>query len=133
MTYLLDTDVFSAIARGRDAELLNRIGGLRLEDLAVSLITIGEIRFGLALNPVAVRLRERIELLLDSMRRIPLGWNVVPHYATLRARLQKKGTPIGPNDLWLAAHALAEDLTLVTANEREFARVPHLRVDNWLR
>lgn len=133
MTYLLDTDIFSAIARGRDAELLRRVENLRLEDLAVSLITIGEIRFGLALNPVAVKHLERIELLLDSMRRLPLSWNAIPHYAALRTRLQKKGTPIGPNDLWLAAHALAEDLTLVTANVREFARIPSLRVENWLR
>ena len=133
MTYLIDTDVFSAIAKARDAALLRRVAQVRLEDLALSIVTIGEIRFGQALNPLAIRLRERIDVLLDSMRRLPLAWNAVPHYASTRAHLQKKGTPIGPNDLWLAAHALAEDLTLVTANEREFTRVPKLRVENWLR
>ena len=133
MTYLIDTDVFSAIAKARDAALLRRVAQVRLEDLALSIVTIGEIRFGQALNPLAVRVRERIDVLVDSMRRLPLGWNAVPHYASTRAHLQKKGTPIGPNDLWLAAHALAEDLTLVTANEREFTRVPKLRVENWLR
>ncbi len=132
MTYLLDTDVFSAIAKARDTALLRRVERIRLEDLALSIVTIGEIRFGQALNPLAVKLRERIDVLLDSMRHLPLGWNAVPHYASVRAHLQSKGTPIGPNDLWLAAHALAEDLTLVTGNQREFKRVPTLRVENWM-
>ena len=59
--------------------------------------------------------------------------DVVAHYARVRAYLEKRGTPIGPNDLWLAAHALCTDLTVVTGNEREFKRVPGLRVENWLR
>lgn len=133
MIYLLDTDTFSAIAREHNAALRRRVEGMRLQDLALSIVTVAEVRFGQALNPLAVKLRQRVDALLDAMQRLPLGSNVVPHYAAVRAHLQKKGTPIGQNDLWLAAHALAEDFTLVTNNEREFKRVPKLRVENWLR
>lgn len=132
MTYLLDTDVFSAIVRERHATLLRRLETIQLNDLAVSIITVAEVRYGQALNPLATKLRHRVDALLDVVQRLPLGWNVVPHYAAVRVHLQKKGTPIGQNDLWLAAHALAEDLTLVTGNEREFKRIPKLRIENWM-
>jgi tRNA(fMet)-specific endonuclease VapC len=133
MTYLLDTDIFSAIAREPNAALRRRIEAMPLQDLALSIVTVAEVRYGQALNPLAVKLHQRVDALLDAFQRLPLGWNAVPHYAAVRAHLQKKGTPIGQNDLWLAAHALAEDFTLVTNNEREFKRVPKLRVENWLR
>jgi tRNA(fMet)-specific endonuclease VapC len=131
--YLLDTDVFSAIARGRDARLVARATSLGLAQLAVSVVTEAEIRYGQACQPVSRPLATRIDALLEEIRRLPLGPGVVGPYARLRAGLRRAGTPIGPNDLWIAAHALAEDLTLVTGNEREFARVPGLRVENWLR
>jgi tRNA(fMet)-specific endonuclease VapC len=67
------------------------------------------------------------------LQRLPLTHKVVEPYAELRASLRKLGQPIGPNDLWIAAHALSEDLTVVTGNTREFSRVPGLRVENWLR
>jgi tRNA(fMet)-specific endonuclease VapC len=131
--YLLDTDVFSAIARGRDARLVARARSLGLGQLAVSVVTEAEIRYGQACQPVSEPLAARIDALLDEIRRLPLAPGVVAPYASLRASLRRAATPIGPNDLWIAAHALAEDLTLVTGNEREFSRVPGLRVENWLR
>jgi tRNA(fMet)-specific endonuclease VapC len=131
--YLLDTDVFSAIACGRDAKLLARATSLGIRQLAVSVITEAEIRYGQACRPVSEQLAARIDALLEEVRRLPVGAGVVAPYARLRAGLRRAGTPIGPNDLWIAAHALAEDLTLVTGNEREFSRVPGLRVENWLR
>ena len=63
---------------------------------------------------------------------MPLTTPVDAHYAAIRTHLERAGTPIGPNDMLIAAHALALDLTLVTANTREFERVPALKIDNWL-
>lgn len=71
--------------------------------------------------------------LLETLQVLPLPLGAARCYAEIRARLQRLGQPIGSNDLWIAAHALADDLTLVSNNEREFGRVPGLRVQNWAR
>ena len=133
MKYLLDTDVFSEIARGRNRRLAERVRSLGTAQFAISVVTEAEIRFGQACRPVSARLASRIDALLGELPRLPVGPGVVAPYAALRAELRRTGTPMGPNDFWIAAHALAEDLTLITGNEREFNRVPGLRVENWLR
>lgn len=99
----------------------------------ISVVTVAEVRFGQAIGTLPAALGARIERLLATIPQLPLDGRVVLPYATVRAHLKRLGTPIGPNDLWLAAHAVAADLTLVTGNEREFKRVPGLRVENWLR
>lgn len=133
MSYLLDTDTFSAIVKQRSAYAADRLQRVASGGLAVSIVTLGEVRFGIALKPPKADVLRRIEALAGVVRVLPLGIEVVPHYARLRTFLQRQGTPIGPNDMWLAAQALAADLTLVTGNEREFARVPTLRAENWMR
>jgi predicted nucleic acid-binding protein len=102
-------------------------------DGRLSVVTEAEIRYGQACRPVSGPLAARIDALLGELRRLPLGPCAVAPYARLRAGQLRAGMPIGPNDLTLAAQALAEDLTLVSGNEREFARVPGLRIENWLR
>lgn len=131
--YLLDTDTFSAIAKRSSASAVQRFQQLLPGQGLVSVVTLGEVAFGMCLHPVHERMRAHIEALRQVVSRLPMDERVVPHYAMLRAKLQKAGTPIGPNDLWIAAHALAEDLTLVSGNVREFKRVEGLRVENWLR
>lgn len=133
MKFLLDTDTFSELARGRRPQLAARFARHPLAQLAVSPITVGEIRFGLATALLPASLVARTEALLQDIICLTMGATVSLHYAALRAHLRRAGTPIGPNDTWIAAHALAEDLTLVTGNEREFKRVPGLKVENWLR
>ena len=133
MRFLLDADVFSAIARQTSASAEQRLAELESGSVALSVITCAEIAFGLERHPVSSRLVARIQRLQQVLPNLPLLDSVVAHYARARAHLEKRGTPIGPNDLWLAAHALCQDLTVVTGNTREFARVPGLRVENWLR
>jgi len=74
----------------------------------------------------------KVKQLLASLKILPLTVDVDRYYADLRVYLEKNGTPIGPNDMFIAAHALALDLVLVTANIREFSRIPKLKVENWL-
>ena len=133
MKFLLDTDVFSELARGRHAKLIDRVRALGKTEFAVSVITEAEIRYGQACRPLPESLTARINALMNEMHRLPIGLNVVAPYALIRSEMRRAGTPIGPNDFWIAAHALAENLILVTGNDREFARVPGLRVENWLR
>ncbi|NEX21315.1 type II toxin-antitoxin system VapC family toxin [Thiorhodococcus mannitoliphagus] len=131
LRYLLDTNILSALIRepqGAVATLLSRRGHDRM---CTSLIVAAELRFG-ALKRGSPVLLDKVSDLLASMPVLPLEAGVDEAYARVRLALEQAGTPIGPNDLLIAAHALDQDLTLVTDNAAEFSRVPALRVENWL-
>lgn len=90
-----------------------------------------ELRFG-AVKSGSVRLVQQLERILEILPILALDPPIDQYYASIRHHLEQAGTLIGPNDLLIAAHALALNLTLITANTREFGRVPDLRLDNWL-
>lgn len=126
MRYLIDTNTFIAAMKGV-AAVRDKLEHTPLSDLVLSPVVLGELELGIEKN--AARLAgvvARIELL-------PLDATVSRHYATIRADLERKGTPIGANDYWIAAQALALGAVVVTDNEAEFTRVPGLVVENWLR
>lgn len=132
MKYLLDTDTFSEIVKGNNSAVVKRMAAIRVSDVALSVITRGEIMLGLQLKAPKAVAKKRLERLLDMIDTLPLTSEVAEHYGQLRARLRQQGTPIGPNDLWIAAHALALDLTLVSNNTREFSRVRGLNLESWV-
>jgi len=99
--------------------------------VCTSIVVACELRYGAA-KKGSPRLSERVEILLDSLEVLPLEKESDRHYAEVRLRLERSGKSIGPNDMLIAAHALALDLILVTDNAEEFARVPDLSVENWL-
>ena len=132
MSYLLDTDTCSWIMRSRAGALWDRLDQLPEQSAAISVITLGELQFGATLKPLATRIATQLERLLRCLPVLPLSPDSGTHYARIRSDLQRKGTPIGPNDLWIAAHALALQFTLVTLNTREFARVKGLNLENWV-
>ena len=129
--YLLDTNILSDIARHPNGRAAQRMVGVGVEQVGISIIVACEIRFGLT-KPVSARLKRRIESLLDEMTVLPLEPPVEQHYADIRGTPERSGTPIGPNDLLIAAHARALGHVVVTDNVREFSRVPGLTVENWL-
>ena len=90
------------------------------------------MRYGAAKRN-STRLSDRVDRILGTIEVLPLEPDVDRLYGFIRARLERDGTPIGPNDMLIAAHALSMDSILVTDNEREFRRVPGLHVENWLR
>jgi tRNA(fMet)-specific endonuclease VapC len=98
---------------------------------AISIVTLAELRFG-AQKVASRRLHAAIDEVIQYLPAIALDAPVDVAYANLRAHLESAGQLIGPNDMWIAAHALVINATLVTANLREFSRVPDLRVENWL-
>lgn len=133
--YLLDTNTVSYFLRDHSPVLTARLMGTAPDVLAVSVITAGELQFGLSkLGPRfrAGALAQRLEKLLAAIPTLPLVPEAASHYGHIRAQLQAQGTPIGGNDLWIAAHALAQDLTLITHNLREFERIPGLKAESWL-
>lgn len=130
LRYLLDTDTVAFHLRKSSAGLKRRLRKVPVGQVALSVVTEMEIRYGLARNP-SPRIAPLVEELLDAMTILPLTSDVAPTYAKVRAALESKGTPIGPLDLMIAAHALAARLTLITGNLREFRRVPGLRCEDW--
>lgn len=132
MSYLLDTDTCSHIMRSRTGDLWDRLDQLPEQSAAISVITLGELQFGATLRPLAIRIAAQLDKLLRCLPVLPLSPDSCAHYVRIRSDLQQKGTPIGPNDLWIAAHALTHKLTLVTHNTREFSRVKGLKLENWV-
>ncbi len=131
LRYLLDSDTVSDVARNPQGRAATRLLAAGVDRVAISIVVACEIRFGL-MKSGARRLAERLEQVLAHLETIALDVPVDEHYADIRHALERAGTPIGPNDILIAAHARALGLTLVSGNSREFARVPRLRVDNWM-
>jgi tRNA(fMet)-specific endonuclease VapC len=135
MKYLLDTNMVSYFLRGQFANLEQRILNTESDQLCISVITAGELAYGFARSAPSKRLvglRTKLNSLMEVIPTRPLPPGVARHYGEIRSTLEKKGAPIGGNDLWLAAHALAEGLVLVTNNTKEFARVSGLNLENWV-
>lgn len=131
LRYLLDSDVFSTMVKGRDESLNQRMQLLAKGDATLSVITTGEFFYGVAHAPVSALREKRAQRLIDFFGVLPIGEEVSSAYGQIRAHLRAKGTPIGPNDLWLAAQAKAHGLIMVTRNGREFKRVAGLKVESW--
>jgi tRNA(fMet)-specific endonuclease VapC len=131
--YLLDTNICIYIRQERPEEVLRRFRRLRSGEAALSVITYGELLYGAAKSAQRAAAHERLRDLMRLLPALPLPENAAQAYGTIRAELEAKGEVIGNNDLWIAAHAVASELTLVTSNEGEFRRVRGLKVQNWAR
>jgi tRNA(fMet)-specific endonuclease VapC len=131
MRFLLDTNIVSHIIRHPRGPAAQHFRELSSGAAFTSIIVAAEARFG-ALKKSAARLSGRLEELFEQIEIVPFEGPADLRYAELRVDLERRGKLIGSNDMLIAAHALALDCTLVTANEREFRRVSGLRVENWL-
>lgn len=130
--YLLDTNICIYIQRQKPEEVLARFQKIKPGDAAISVITWGELLYGAEKS----RQRKSALQLLDEFKTfvpvLPMPESAGNTYGVIRKELESKGKLIGNNDLWIAAHAKAAALTIVSNNEREFKRVPGLKVQNWV-
>lgn len=115
---------------GSVARRVIEVGGKRA--VYTSVIVLAELRFGIA-KVGSRRLADRLDAVLTEMPVAPFSAPSDEVYADLRAELERRGTPIGTNDLWIAAQALQDQSVVVTDDVSEFGRVPNLTVENWLR
>ena len=132
MRYLLDTNIVSDLVRhpqGRIAERVRKVGETQV---CTSIIVAAELRYG-ATKKGSQRLTAQLETVLGALDVLPFEARVDAAYGLIRTRLEQAGTPIGGNDLLIAAQALALGCTIVTDNEAEFARIGGLPRENWLR
>jgi tRNA(fMet)-specific endonuclease VapC len=129
--FLLDTNICIYIRRKKPEGVLRRFRALRQGEAVLSVITFGELIYG---AEKSAQREAALELLRELARMLPvmgLPETAADAYGTIRAELERKGQMIGNNDLWIAAHAKAAELTLVSNNEREFRRVQGLKIQNW--
>jgi tRNA(fMet)-specific endonuclease VapC len=132
MRFMLDTNIVSDMVRHPHGRVARRIAEVGETLVCTSIIVAAELRSGAA-RRAAPRLSEQLESVLRAIAVLPLEAPADAVYGALRARLEETGQPIGANDLFVAAHALALRCVLVTDNEREFSRIKALPVENWLR
>ena len=128
--YLLDTDTLSWLMREPAGAIARRIAEVGTDSVATSPVVAGELRFGAQRSGHAAVI-ERVDELLARLLVVPLDDAVARSYAGVRRALERAGTPIGPNDLWIAAQAIADQRVVVTGNVREFRRVAGLDVEDW--
>ncbi|HYW99941.1 MAG TPA: type II toxin-antitoxin system VapC family toxin [Candidatus Elarobacter sp.] len=129
--FLLDTNICIYIRRKKPDAVLRRFRTLKQGEARLSVITFGELVYGAEKSAQRAAARELLRELAEALPVMGLPETAAEEYGTIRAELERKGQMIGNNDLWIAAHAKAAGLTLVTNNEREFRRVRGLKVENW--
>jgi tRNA(fMet)-specific endonuclease VapC len=129
---MLDTNIVSELARNPQGAVARRIAEVGADVICISFITAAELRYG-CVRKGSARLTAQIEAIFGSLSVLPLDVPADGDYADIRVALEAAGRPIGPNDLFIAAHARASGAVLVTANLGEFSRVTGLKVENWVR
>ena len=131
MTYLLDTNALSVFVNGRSERLREKIRAVPPRELALCSVVWAELFYGVAKSQNPAETLARVTTFAGRLASLPFDDAAAERYGGVRAELERAGTLIGPNDLMIAAIALCRDLTLVTHNTGEFARVPGLRREDW--
>ena len=131
MKYMLDTNIIVYILNSRPEKVRKRFTRYSPEDICISSVTLAELEYGICNSSRPDQNRIALMMFLADIDVIPFDAQASADYGEIRFDLKRKGTPIGANDLLIAAHARSLGLTLVTNNSREFDRVDGLKVENW--
>ncbi|MGE3885480.1 MAG: type II toxin-antitoxin system VapC family toxin [Vicinamibacterales bacterium] len=129
--FMLDTDTCSYIMKRSHPLVLKRLQSVPVGDVCMSVVTKAELLYGVEVSPRRTQDAAALAAFLPYVEPVALDEDAALHYAEIRADLTRRGTMIGANDLFIAAHARASGLTLVTNNSAEFECVPALRLENW--
>ncbi len=132
MRYLLDTNILSDLVRNPRGRVTQRIREVGEAQVCTSIIVAAELRYG-ATKKASPRLTAQLEAVLGAVEVLPFEAPADQAYGLIRARLEQAGRSIGDNDLLIAAQAVILRYTIVTDNERKFARIDDLPCENWLR
>lgn len=132
MKYVLDTDVCINLIKN-NPKVIKKLSYVSVGDLYISVITEGELWYGLSKSSHFAKSLEILERFLSCLQRLPFTSTDAKSYGFLRQNLEKSGRIIGNNDLLIASQVLDIDGVLVTGNEREFRRIKDLKVENWLK
>lgn len=132
MIYMLDTNICIYVMKRKPENVLKRFHKELNGGLCISSVTLAELEYGMKHSSAPVKNEQALLRFLAPISILPFGAAAAIEYGDIRFYLQGKGTPIGPLDMLIAAHAKAEKTVLVTNNVREFKRVPGLKIENWV-
>lgn len=130
--YMLDTNICIYIAKNKPVSVLEHFKTLKVSQLVMSVITFGELSIGAEKSQHRQATLEKLINLIQIIPVIPMSSDVGGIYGKIRADLELKGQIIGNNDLWIAAHAIEQNLILVSNNLKEFNRISELSLENWV-
>jgi tRNA(fMet)-specific endonuclease VapC len=133
MDFMLDTNICIYIIKQKPPDVLERFKRTEISQIAISSITLSELFYGVSKSSKPEQNLMALTQFVAPLEILPFGGEAAQYYGELRAHLEKQGTPIGSLDMLIAAHAISIASTLVTNNEKEFLRVPHLKIDNWIK
>lgn len=131
LSRLFDTNICIYLIRQRSTRALERFEEFEVGEIGVSVITVSELRYGVQKSARRQQNSRALEQFLLPLEVVGFSEEATKDYGRIRAALERQGTPIGPLDTLIAAHALSLGTTLVTNNTREFERVPGLRIEDW--
>ena len=132
MLYMLDTNICIYIIKRKPQSVIDKFRKLTIEDICISSITYAELEHGVAKSDFPKQNKIALIQFLSPITILPFADRAASVYGDVRSKLEKAGTPIGPLDTLIAAHAISENLILVTNNTKEFERVEHLQLENWV-
>ncbi len=131
MEYLLDTNICVYIIKQKPKIVFEKFKKLFVGSIGISSITLAELQFGVKKSSNPEKNKEALEKFITPLEILDFDYSATIEYGIIRADLEKRGIPIGPLDMLIASHARSYKLTLVTNNEKEFTRIPDLKIENW--
>lgn len=133
MKYMLDTNICIYIIKRKPQVVIERFLRTEISQIGISSITLSELMYGVSKSSKPEQNQMALTQFMAPLEILPYGDDVAQYYGDIRVHLEKQGTPIGSLDMLIAAHALSAACTLITNNEKEFIRVPNLKIENWIK
>ena len=133
MKFMLDTNTCIYIIKRKPLDVIERFNQTEISQIGISSITLSELLYGVSKSSKPEQNQIALMQFVAPLEILPYNDEAAQYYGDLRAHLEKHGTPIGSLDMLIAAHALSIACTLVTNNEKEFIRIPNLKIDNWVK
>jgi len=133
MEFMLDTNICIYIIKQKPLDVINRFKQIESSQIGISSITLSELFYGVSKSSKPAQNQIALAQFVAPFEILPYDDDAAQYYGGLRAHLEKRGMTIGSLDMLIAAHALSIASTLVTNNEREFSRIPNLKIDNWVK
>ncbi len=132
MNFLIDTNICIYIINHHPPEVIQKFRGMAVGDVGISSITVSELQYGVAKSNRKKENQDRLAQFLMPFEILPFDEKASSYYGEIRAQLEQQGAIIGSLDLLIAAHALSLQVVLITNNEKEFKRIPSLKIKNWV-
>ena len=133
MKFMLDTNICIYVIKRKPPDVIEHFKPIEISLIGISSITLSELLYGVSKSSKPGQNKIALMQFIAPLEILPYGDEAAQYYGDLRAHLEKQGTPIGSLNMLIAAHALSIACTLVTNNEKEFIRIPNLKIDNWVK